>query len=86
MNVICQFSHPEHMKEIIDYLNKKNYIINCNLEILEKLWYAFSEKFDAGWLGPNEQLLENFIEYIKWIDIKDAEKMDYYGNIIGEED
>ena len=86
MNVICQFSHPEEMKKIIDYLNEKNWVINCNLETLEKMWYIYSEKCGATWLYPNKYLIEGFIEYVKWIDIKDAERMDYYGNIIGEED
>lgn len=86
MNVICQFSHPEDMKEIINYLNEKDWVINCNLEVLEKMWYAYSETHGATWLYPNKYIIENFIEYVKWIDIKDAERMDYYGNIIGEED
>ena len=86
MNVICQLSHPEHMKEIVNYLNEKDWAINCNLEILEKMWYAYSETYGATWLSPNKYIIENFIEYVKWIDIKDAERMDYYGNIIGEED
>lgn len=86
MKVISKFSHPEDVKEIESYLIKKGYSINCNLEILEKLWYAFSETYGATWLSPNKYIIENFIEYVKWIDIKDAERMDYYGNIIGEED
>lgn len=74
------------MKEIINYLNEKDWVINCNLEVLEKMWYAYSETHGATWLYPNKYVIENFIEYVKWIDIKDAERMDYDGNIIGEEE
>ena len=86
MKVISKFSHPEDVKEIENYLIKKGYSINCNLEILEKLWYAFSEKYAATWLSPNIEFLNLFIEYVEDIDIKTAKKMDYYGNIIGKED
>ena len=86
MNVIGKFSYPEDMKIIEDYLKQKGYAINCKPEELEKLWYAFSERYDAGWLSPNVEFLDFFIEYAKNIDIEDAERMDYYGNIIGKED
>jgi hypothetical protein len=86
MKVISKFSHPKDVKEIENYLIKKGYSINCNLEILEKLWYAFSEKYAATWLMPSNILMGDFIEYAKDIDIKTAKKMDYYGNVIGKED
>jgi hypothetical protein len=86
MKVISKFSHPEDVKEIENYLIKKGYSINCNLEILEKLWYAFSEGYAATWLIPDDYLIEKFIDYAEDIDIKTAKKMDYYGNIIGKED
>ena len=86
MKVISKLSHFEDVKEIESYLIKKSYSINCNLEILEKLWYAFSENYAATWLIPDNNLIENFIDYAEDIDIKTAKKMDYYGNIIGEED
>lgn len=86
MKVISKFSHPEDVKIIEGYLIKKGYSINCNLEILEKLWYAFSENYAATWLIPYDNLIGKFIDYAEDIDIKTAKKMDYYGNIIGEED
>ena len=86
MKVISKFSHPKDVKEIENYLIKKGYSINCNLEILEKLWYAFSEKYAATWLMPSNILMGEFIDYAEDIDIKTAKKMDYYGNIIGKED
>ena len=76
----CNFTYPDSMEQIINYLESKGKI-NVGYMTLEKLWYAFSETYDAQFLTPDEQLLREFTGFIKALDVNDAIKMDYYGNI-----
>ena len=59
------FTHPEDMNLILDYLNKHGEILIENSSI-ESLYYDFSdERYSAGWIGVNDDTLEEFAE---WLD------------------
>lgn len=74
------FTYPDSMKKILDYLDA-NGKLNVDPHIVEKLWYAFSETYSAQFLIPDDNLLKEFVDYIRDIDIEDAKNMDYYGQI-----
>ena len=76
----CNFTYPDSMKVIIDYLESRG-TLNIGYMTLEKLWYAFSESYCAQFLIPNETLLEQFVDFVKELEVDDAMKMDYYGEI-----
>lgn len=53
-------------------------------EILDKLWYVYSETYEAHYLIPDNEFINEFAEWISKLELNDAWKMDHYGNI--EED
>ena len=65
---------------ILNSLEKRDIKVNINILTLEKLWYAFSETYDASFLIPNEELIDSFLEWARELDIEDARRMDYYGD------
>lgn len=75
-----KFTYPDSMRIILDYLDA-NGKLNVDPHIVEKLWYAFSERYCAQFLIPDDDLLKEFVDYIRNIDIEDAKNMDYYGTI-----
>lgn len=80
---IPEFTYPDSMEKIIAYVESKGKL-NIGYETLEKLWYAFSEKYCAQFLCPDAELMEEFLDYIIDIDVDTASKMDYYGNVDGD--
>ena len=63
------FMHPEDMKLILDYLNAHGKIL-VHESTIEDLYYDFSdEKYCARWMGVNEQMLEEFEDWLCDIDI-----------------
>ena len=75
-----QFTYPDSMEKITKYIMSHGRI-NVSFFTIEKLWYAYSEKYDAQFLVPDEDYLTEFIEWISELEVEDALHMDYYGNI-----
>lgn len=75
--------HQEEVNRIRNYLSNVGYFpIVIEDRRLEILWYAFSEKYDAQFLIPDEEyFLPEFAEWLSKLDYKDAINMDVYGNI-----
>lgn len=80
MHCESDFSYPEDMNLIIDYVEKKGKL-NVGYTTLEKLWYVFSEKYSAHFLHPDDGLMEEFVEWISTVDTDTAERMNYYGEV-----
>lgn len=58
------FAYPDDMEKILNYLRKHGEIL-ANDSTIESLYYDFSdEKYDAGWMGVNEQMLEEFEDWL----------------------
>ena len=63
-NEVNNFTYPEDMKLILDYLNSHGKIL-VKESVIESLYYEFSDReYDAGWMGVNEQMLEEFEEWL----------------------
>lgn len=81
----CNFSFPSDMKKLVDFLEADKIKINCDLMTLEKLWFAFSETWDAHFLGvSNDDENDTYPRFLKWvrdIDVDTADHMDYYGTV-----
>jgi hypothetical protein len=75
-----QFTYPDSVKKITEYIVTHG-IPNVSLFTIEKLWYAYSEKYDAQFLVPDEYYLTEFIDLISKLEVEDSLHMDYYGNI-----
>lgn len=79
------FDFPDDMRTLIRFLEEDNIKINCDLKTLEKLWYAFSETWDAHFLGVSRtdenDTYPRFLEWVKGIDIDTADHMNYYGTV-----
>lgn len=63
-----EFSHPEDMKLIIDYLNERGKIL-VRESTIENLYYEFSETRCAIWLIVHEDTLAAFEEWLTKVDI-----------------
>ena len=62
------FDYPEDMKLILDYLNEHGEILVGELGI-ESLYREFSsEKYEAGWMSVDEQMLEEFEDWLEHYD------------------
>lgn len=62
------FDYPEDMKLILDYLNEHGEILVGEL-CIESLYRDFSdEKYCASWMGVNEQMLEEFEDWLEHYD------------------
>ena len=62
------FDYPNDMKMILDYLNEHGEILVGELRI-ENLYYEFSnKKYEAGWLKVDEQMLEEFEDWLEHYD------------------
>jgi len=81
----CDFDFPSDMRKLVDFLEADHIKINCDLKTLEKLWYAFSETWDAHFLNVSNDdendTYPRFLEWVKGIDIDTADHMNYYGTV-----
>lgn len=63
------FAYPDEMKLILDYLNKHGKIL-VKPSTIESLYYDFSDdRYCASWMCVNDQMLEEFEEWLTKIDI-----------------
>lgn len=68
-NKSYNFTYPDEMKLIIDYLNEHGKIM-VSESTIESLYYDFSdERYCAGWIGVNDDTLEEFARYLEDSDI-----------------
>lgn len=82
-SVRSELSYPESVDYIKCRLESMDIKLNVDDNTLEKLWYAFSELYNASFLIPDEDLVDKFIDYIKDIDTDTADRMNYYGTDTG---
>lgn len=62
------YDYPEDMELILNYLNAHGEILVGELGI-ERLYYEFSsEKYCAGWMSINEQILAEFEDWLEHYD------------------
>lgn len=58
------FAYPDDMEKILNYLTKHGEIL-VNDSTIESLYYDFSyEEYAAGWMGVDEQMLEEFEDWL----------------------
>ena len=63
------FTYPEEMKLIFDYLNAHGKILVKDSTI-EDLYYDFSdEKYCAGWMCVSEEILAEFEEWLNELEL-----------------
>lgn len=63
-----QFRYPEDMKKIMDYLQAHG-TVQVQEKSIELFYEIFSDsQYDAGWLHVNDQILEEFAD---WLSKKD---------------
>lgn len=63
------FTYPDEMKRILDYLNEHGKIF-VKPSTIESLYYDFSdEQYCASWMCVDEQILEEFENWLTGIDI-----------------
>lgn len=68
-NEYANFAYPDDMKRILDYLNIHGKIL-VKPSIVESLYYDFSdERYCASRLYVDEQILEEFEEWLTEKDI-----------------
>ena len=64
-----KFTFPEDMKLILNYLNAHGKILVSD-SIIEDLYYDFSdEKYCAGWMYVDDQMLKEFEEWLNELEI-----------------
>lgn len=76
-----RLTHFEDVEKIKTKLNSIGAKINISDEVLEVLWYGFSETMSANWLCIDDETFEDFCEWVKDLSVEQAEHMDVYGNI-----
>lgn len=63
------FAFPEDMKLILDYLNARGKIL-VKASTIEDLYYDFSdEKYCAGWMCVDKQILAEFEEWLNELEL-----------------
>lgn len=68
-NEFNDFTYPDEMKRILDYLNEHGKIL-VKPSTIESLYYDFSdEHYCASWMCVNDQMLEEFEEWLTEKDI-----------------
>lgn len=67
-NTNYHFSYPEDMEKILKYLNE-NGKLYVSPKTIENYYYDFSWTYAAGWLGVNEEILEEFADYLSEIEL-----------------
>lgn len=63
MNERIEFIYPNDMKKIISYLETMG-TIRCTKKKIESLWEEFSEERCASWLGPDDEDLYDFANWL----------------------
>ena len=68
-NEYNNFTYPDEMKHILDYLNERGKIL-VKASTIESLYYEFSEeRYCASWVCIDERMLEEFEEWLTEKDI-----------------
>lgn len=68
-NEVYKFAYPEEMKMILDYLNAHGKIL-VKESTIEDLYFDFSlQRYDAGWMRVDEELLEEFEDWLTGIEL-----------------
>lgn len=67
-NSESNFDYPEDMSKILDYLNK-NGQLNVQPNTVEALYREFSDRYSAGWMCVNDDLLEEFANWLSEVEI-----------------
>ena len=63
------YDHPEDMREILAYLAENGTLL-CSEETVESQYRDFSEeRYCAGWLCVDQEVLEEFANWLADIDI-----------------
>ena len=75
-----RFTYPDDMNTIIRYIEERGKL-NIDYMNLEKAWYAFSEIQDAQFLSPDNDLMNDFIEWLTDYTDEEIKRMTYYGYI-----
>ena len=61
-------TYPEDVKRIRKGLESAYGVVKCSNAKLGELWRDFSDTYSAGFLGPNDQLIE---EFARWLEEED---------------
>lgn len=62
------YDYPEDMKLILDYLNEHGEVL-VEGNVIESLYCEFSsEKYEAGWMSIDEQMLIEFEDWLEHYD------------------
>lgn len=68
-NGSADFTYPDEMIKILDYLNEHGKIL-AKPSTIESLYYKFSdEQYCAGWIFVNDEILREFEEWLTKVDI-----------------
>lgn len=82
-----ELHHPEEVTKLKQYLDDDGIKVNCDLKTLEKLWYAFSETWDASFLivsrTDEDDTYYRFLEWVRPMTTDIAERIDVFGYIDG---
>ena len=62
------FDYPDEMKRILDHLNEHGTVL-VKLLTIEKLYYEFSESYCTRWMRVDDNLLEDFSNWLDKYDI-----------------
>ena len=69
-------TYPDAMKIIIDYMESHGKL-NVDYSYLEKLWYEFSDVYEAGFLEPDDVFLKEFVQWLDGREVEESQKTDY---------
>ena len=77
-----KYNHPDDMKIIIDYLERTGKI-NIDYELLEDLYYDYSDSVCCGWRIVDDESLSQFAEYLANVELRPGgykyiDAYDYY--------
>lgn len=72
-------SHPSEVQMILNYIERHEMTLSISKKILEIMWYAFSEIYEANFLTPYDDLLSEFTKMLSKVDVEAAESSDAYG-------
>lgn len=62
------FAYPDEMAKIIEYL-KAHGEVKVKFSTIEALYREFSGTRCAGWLSVNDEMLEDFAEWLSEVDL-----------------
>lgn len=68
-NETPEFRHPQDMRKILDYLDDHG-TLKIHSSTVESLYREFSdEKYSAGWIRPDVEILERFADWLAEVDL-----------------